>query len=84
MPRGITLISYYVFSKLYKSDMSLDDLSCLVSGTIKDAVKIDGSRVGEPIKISIIDSDGVREQKDNEVAVFLEKWGKKFDLFWKE
>jgi 20S proteasome alpha/beta subunit len=71
--RGKPLIAYYLFSKDYRADMTINEMCKLVAQSLYDTMQIDGD-VGGPIRMAIIDSDGTREIPDSDINTYFETW----------
>jgi len=71
--KGKPMIAYYLFAKGYRDDMTVNELCKLVAQSIYDTTRIDGD-VGGPIRLAIIDSDGLREISDSDIRDYIETW----------
>jgi 20S proteasome alpha/beta subunit len=71
--KGKPLIALYIFVKKFYEDMTVNELCKLVAQSIYDTERIDGD-VGGPIKLAVIDLDGLREISSQDIMNLVETW----------
>ncbi len=69
---GSSLIADYIFSKKYRSDMTIEELTNLVALTLYETSTVDGN-VGGKFKMALIDSKGLREFDNTSIRKMIEE-----------